>query len=419
MNVFGEQYPIDCIYEFLHNQQTILLPKRVVVTGIIQNFMLEKIRYVMGDELILIIDGKRTDLSRLYLAVSSSTSTRTKLPNSYRLLIRMIYFSYRMLLAQDKFTYDYLVRTYSNGFLGSRESELNYKKVIQLLVNELTRDPLIELSILYANINKQWNENRNANLILDANGKFVVDRSVYDLNSKNPASTPSPSVFTVDSTQAQNTEPDPSPEPKLTPIQCTKYATFYDKHYEISRIQQLPNGSYIPLMAFVDEMVKHIEIPPTYGVCNDYRTEVIMIHDGKRYNISSDYKLILDAYNPKRPLPTDLISIVARVYQILRLYPDITADSLVDLIDDQNKGSSAYYDDDEDINICIKYAMDAYQCNPHMTIFDMVLVVNRCWNDDKDDVLTYSEDREEYIIDRNAGKLSNELLWDTLKSCVG
>lgn len=418
MNVFGEYYPIECVYAFRYNRRTIHLPKQVVVNGIIQHFMLETIKYVMGDELILIIDGKRTDLSRLYLTISSTSSTRTRLPNSYRLLIRMIYFSYRMLLAQDKFTYEYLVQTYSKGFLGSRDSESNYKKVIQLLVNELTRDPLIELSTLYNNINKQWNENRNANLILDASGNYVVDKSVYELNSKIPSVTQSPTVFAA-TIAGPTPEPSPAPEPKLNPLKaCNNYATFYDKHYSISRIHQLPNGSYIPLMAFVDEMLKYIEIPSSFNAFSDYQTEIIMFHDGKRYNISSDYTIVLDAYTPKRPLSVDLITIVARVYQILHHYPDITGDSLIDLINDQNKDDSSLYLDD-DVNICIEYSMNIYQQNPSMTIFELILTVNSYWNEDKDDVLIYSDECEEYIIDENASKLSNDIIWNTLKNCFG
>lgn len=404
MNVFGEQYAIENIYEFSLNRKTIYLPKRVIINGIIHRFMLDTINYTMGDELILSIDGKQTNLSKLYLSISSSTPIRTRLPNSYRLLVRMIYHSYRMLIDQDKFTYEYLVQTYSKGFLGSRETEANFKSVICHLVNELTRDPSIDISTLCHNINNLWNKDRNANIILDSNGKFVVDKSVFEFASNsatNDSGTPS--------LASNNTD--------CNSVKSSNYATFFEKHYSLNRIQQLPNGSYIPLLAFVDEMIKRIEIPSTFDVCNDYRTKIAVIHNGNCYDLSSDYEFILEAYDPKRPLTNDLISIIARVYQILNLYTNISEESLMDLISDQSKGSPIRFDDD--ITECIKYSLSAHHDNPFATIFDMVMTVNRYWNEDKDDILIYDEESCGYIVDENAAYISNELIWGTLKSCIG
>ena len=421
-NIFNNGFELDFIYSFQTiNDNRILLPRRAVMYKIFKRFLTETVHYTMGDVLSTTINGKYIDLTRAYLKISENIVVRESLPDKYIMLVREIYYSHRSLLYHDIFYHDKVYTMYQKGYIDNPNDELDYNNIVYFVVEALNKNSILTLRELMQIVNDQWNNERNGNIVRYADGTFHVDKSFQFVDTFiNPSSDSDKHDMTCH-TGLSNASP------KLTPLSAlsassndnnasSRYITFFDRHYSMKNIQQLPSGSYIPFNAFVDALCSYIcdNLPSMFIIDAKYKLNIEVTHMDNVYDLSNDYKYVISEYKPKQPLSDDLIYIVMMSHKYISIYPNITEESLIDIVCDNIKNIiNVNSINKDDVNHCIKYSLNAYRSNPKVTVFDMIQTVNENWNETRDDVIKFSE--YDYVVDENIDVLSNDVVWKTLK----
>lgn len=199
---------------------------------------------------------------------------------------------------------------------------------------------------------------------------------------------------------------------------CNQYITFFNKHYRVHDVKRLPNGTFIPKHALIDGIIAYATklIPPTQNPCGEYNISLHITHKGTTIDLTNDYEVVLNKYRPKEPLPDDYIIVVARVYHLLHLNPYIEENSLIDIIFDMDRSIGLI--DKNEIIMCIKCALHEFRSKPGITALDMVMNVNNDWNQTRDDVLRYSESKENYVLAKKATRLQPEAVQKILKGAI-
>lgn len=368
--IFGIEFELGDMVRFRND---VILPRKAVIDSLFRSFMIKGVYYTPGDKVIVKVDGLTFDFTDAHVKISDGLLLRQWLPENYITMIRDIYYSERIPLLSGKTTENAIYLKYLNKYLPSEDDEPEYAGCIHCIVEELTSNPRLRVDQLIDIVNIDWNGRRDASIIRKPDGTFAVD----DDFMKKYVSTFNSTNYDTSNTALNSID-----------LHKSRYITIFDKHYKFEEIKELPNGKFIPYCVMVDLMAENLReknMASKFRPDDSYDIELTVFHNNQGYELGSDTLTPLNEYRPRRLISTEMIALVAYSHRILRLYVDITKESLYDMIAD--------YDDyvitecGNDAFECITFCMDAFHFNRDMSMRDMIKYVNIEMNRLRDDVI--------------------------------
>ena len=436
MIINDTEYLIRNLIKFNVNGQTVVLPRRYIVDGLMKHLMMDLIDYHIGDELTISIFNYNINVKDVCDQISKCIALKIKLPIHFTYILRDLYYSFAKYVRNDKMNFKYLYDKYRMEYRIRIDEEDDFKWCLHYTIDELNRDQFQGYDSLVANVNTKWNSIRNTNITI---GDDKVAKINECTQQSKPPLPPASKQTTV--TNGVNLSPVPRPPSQRTNpttqanrnslpivniihplrpiatkrsmVQCPltrdlstddidQYVTFFGKSYRVRDMQTLPNGSLIPKHALIDAIITSAtaKLPQTYNPNMEYNISFKAVHKGVSIDVTNNYDVVVDQYRPKQPLSREHIEVIIRIYRLLTINPDIEEDSLTDMILD---GYSIY--DRDDITFCIKCTYHAYFEHERVQLVSLIEHVNDDYNLHRDDVLKFDPQSNSYVVD-----LENDIL---------